>query len=52
MNPRDIPWKEIMDTVRFLGWIVVYVGILNLFKAMIQEMFPKFCRHCGKKASS
>ena len=42
----DIPWKELIDVVRFALWIVLYIGIIgsgflriiNITRAMIKPM--------------
>ena len=46
LNANDI--KEI---VHFIGNILLVIWGIKLIMCFIQEIFPKYCRHCGKKAS-
>jgi hypothetical protein len=45
----SIPWKDLIDFLRFAMWILLAINIINLFKALIVEVFSRNCRHCGKR---
>ena len=44
-----IPWKDIIELLKFLGWVLVGTTGIKALSLMLVELFSKTCRHCGKR---
>jgi len=44
-----VPWKEIIELFRFLGWMALCITMVKMIQTMIVEVFSRTCRHCGKR---
>jgi len=44
-----VPWKDILEVFRFLGWIALGITGMKMVQTIIVEVFARTCRHCGKR---
>jgi hypothetical protein len=46
---NGVPWKEIIELLRFWGWIAFGITMVKMIQTIIVEVFTRTCRHCGKR---
>jgi len=46
---NNIPWKELIELLRFWGYIALGITFMKLCMVMLTEVFGRFCKGCGKK---
>lgn len=43
--------NEIKEITRMVGYILLGIWGIKFLICLTQEIFPKCCKHCGRKAS-
>jgi hypothetical protein len=46
---KDLPWGEIINLLRFFGYILLAKWVLEFCKFLIRETCGRYCKHCEKK---
>jgi hypothetical protein len=46
---NQVPWKDILEVARFLGWIALGITMIKMIQTIFVEVFARTCRHCGKR---
>ena len=46
----SIPWDLIKELVHFIGYVLLIKWGLEFLRFIIDSIFTKFCKYCGKKA--
>jgi len=44
----SVPWKEILETARFFGYVILCIWGFKFVMFLIGETFGRYCPHCKK----
>lgn len=47
----NLSGSDIKEIIHFIGYVVLWIWAMKFMMCIMQEIFPKHCRHCGRKAS-